>query len=431
VAALNLGATLILGLLVLATHLVSVMLAKAIRTYSRSRLEALCAARGHAERADEVVHFDERTERSAECLAVVTGLTLAAMLGVTADRIAPHFAAEAVVAIALAVGALGYVLAGVGGRIFAERVIDTLWPASPVLRTLTTPLTSGWTLVEHLARQFTRSSDMTPRPASVEVEVPADGDDDEDLEADLPEAARLLLQHAIELTRRDISEVMTPRSSIVSLPSSISARGAAHSFRETGLSRIPLFGENRDDIIGILYAKDLFPKMTEDSDPDAVIPRKLVRPAYCIPETKNAFELLNEFRSRRTQIAMVLDEYGGVSGLITLEDLLEQLVGVIDDEHDQPTPADYAVSVGPGRYQVDATLSLEHLNERLGLHLPTDADFLTLGGLAFHALGRLPEPGASFRQNGVEFTILEVADHTIRRVLVDLQPSATVGSSSP
>ncbi len=430
-AALNLGATLFLGLLVLAAHLVSVMLAKAFRTYSRSRLEALCAARGRPERADEVAHYDERTERAAESLAVVTGLTLAAMLGVTADRIAPHLAAEAVVAIALAVGALGYVLAGVGGRIFAEGVIDSLWPGCRFLRTVTAPFTAGWNLVEQLVRQFTRSSDKTPRPASVEVEIPADGDDPEDLEADLPDSARQLLQHAIELTRRDISEIMTPRASIVSIPSSISARGAAQTFRQTGLSRIPLFGENRDDIIGILYAKDLFPRMTEDGDPDSVIPRKLVRPAYCIPETKNAFELLNEFRSRRTQIAIVLDEYGGVSGLITLENLLEQLVGVIDDEHDPPTPADHVVSLGASRYQIDATMALEHVNERLGLHLPTDADYLTLGGLAFHALGRLPEPGASFRKDGVEFTILEVADHTIRRVLVDLQPSAAVGSTSP
>ncbi|WP_422929844.1 hemolysin family protein [Singulisphaera sp. PoT] len=428
-AALNWGATLILGLLVLAAHLVSVMLAKALRTYSRSRLEALCLARGNEARADEIAHQDVRTELSAETLAVVTGLTLAALLGVTVDRTAPHLANEAIIAIALMIGALGYVLAGVGGRIYAENVIYTLWPASPMLRTATTPLTLGWTLVERLARQLSRSYDVSPRPASVEVEVPAEGGEAEDLEADLPESARQMLQHAIELTRQDISEIITPRSSIVSLPSSISSRGAAATFSETGLSRIPIFGENRDDIVGILYAKDLFPRMTEASDPDTVVPRKLVRPAYCIPETKNAFELLNEFRSKRTQIAIVLDEYGGVSGLITLEDLLEQLVGVIDDEHDPPTPADVIIPVGPGRYEVDATLSLEHLNERLRLHLPTDEDFLTLGGLAFHALGRLPERGASFRQYGVEFTILEVADHTIRRVLVDLQPS-TVSSSS-
>jgi CBS domain containing-hemolysin-like protein len=221
---------------------------------------------------------------------------------------------------------------------------------------------------------------------------------------------------------------MTPSSHIVTLPSSISARAAARIFRETGKSRLPLYGESRDDVGGVLYAKDLFPRMTDAADPDAVVPRKIARTAYCVPETKNAYELLDEFRSKRTQIAIVLNEYGGVAGLITLEDLVEELVGAIDDEHDVPTPDDPVVPLGGSRYEVDATLDLESLNERLGLRLPTDGDFLTVGGFAFHELGRLPEAGASFRHEGIEFQIVEVVDHSIRRVRIDLQPAAAVGS---
>ena len=123
-----------------------------------------------------------------------------------------------------------------------------------------------------------------------------------------------------------------------------------------------------------------------------------MRPAYFVPETKNAFELLEELRTERRQIAIVLDEYGGVAGLVTLEDLLEELVGAIDDEHDIPTPADPVRQLGGSRYEVDATLPIESLNERLGLHLPTDGDYLTVGGLAFHVLGRVPEPGESFQR---------------------------------
>ncbi|MCA1685239.1 MAG: hemolysin family protein [Planctomycetia bacterium] len=238
-----------------------------------------------------------------------------------------------------------------------------------------------------------------------------------------------MLQHAVALTRRDVSELMTPRSQITTLPSSVSARSAAQVFRESGKSRVPLYGETRDDIVGILYAKDLFPRMTDVGDPDAVvIPRKLVRPAYCVPETKNAYDLLEEFRAKRTQIAIVLDEYGGVAGLITLEDLVEELVGAIDDEHDVPTPGDPVVPLGGSRYEVDAALDLETLNERLNLRLPTDGDFQTLGGFAFHELGHLPEPGATFRYGGMEFQVVEVADHSIRRVRIDLQPAAAVGS---
>jgi CBS domain containing-hemolysin-like protein len=429
VAGLNLGwTTLLLGFVVLVLHLVSVTLARALRTYSPSRLEELCAEHGLAALADEVADHDERTERSAETLAVVTGLLLAALLGATAGKVAPAMEVEAVLAIALAVGAAGYVLAGVVGRVFAEAVIVRLWPLSASLRALTSPLTLGARAVETLAFRLATPADTAPRPASVEVEITADGEHHDGGEPDLPESAHELLHNVVELTRRDVSEIMTPRSSMVALPSSISARGAAQVFRETGKSRIPVFGENRDDIIGILYAKDLFPIMTDEKNPDAIVARKLVRPAYCVPETKNALELLEEFRSRRIQLAIVLDEYGGVAGLVTLEDLIEQLVGAIDDEHDVPTLIDPVRPLGGTRYEADATVTLELLNERLSLHLPTDADFLTLGGLAFHALGRLPEPGASFRYDGVEFTVVEVADHSIRRLRLDLRPAAAVGT---
>ena len=426
---INLGWTVVVGVPVLALHLVSVTLTRALRTYSRSRLEDLCERLGHPGRADDVAHEDERTERSAEVLAVVTGLMLAALLGILIERLAPHLADKAVLAIALAVGAVGYVLAGVVGRVFAEQVIDRLWPAAPALRVVTSPLTFGTGQVEALVERFAQAPDSTPRPSSVEVEIPADSDHPDDDEIDLPESTRELLQHAVALTRRDVAELMTPRSQITTLPSSVSARAAAQVFRASGKSRVPLYGENRDDIVGILYAKDLFPRMTDADDPDAiVVPRKLARPAYCVPETKNAYDLLEEFRAKRTQIAIVLDEYGGVAGLITLEDLVEELVGAIDDEHDVPTPQDPVVPLGGSRFEVDASLDVESLNERLGLRLPTDGDFLTLGGFAFHELGRFPEPGASFRFDGIEFRIVEVADHSIRRVRIDLQPAATVGS---
>jgi CBS domain containing-hemolysin-like protein len=414
------------GVPILALHLASVTFTKALRTYSRSRLEEYCARRGRPGRADDVAHADDRTERSAETLAVVTGLALAALLGVSVDRHAPTLAAGSVLAIALALGAVGYMLSGVVGRVFAEPVIDALWAAASLLRMVTFPLTFGSRQVEGLVERMAHTDDSSRRPASVEVEIPADGDNPEDYEADLPDSTRELLQHAVALTRRDVAELMTPRALIVALASSVPARVAAQNFRETGKSRLPIYGENRDDIIGILYAKDLFPLLTDGADPDTVIPRALVRPAYFVPETKNAYDLLEEFRAKRTQIAIVLDEYGSVAGLITLEDLLEELVGAIDDEHDVPTPEDPVVPLGGVRYEVDGAISLEQLNERLNLRLPTDGDFLTVGGLAFHALGRLPEPGAKFHCEGIEFQILEVADHSIRRMRLDLRPAETI-----
>jgi CBS domain containing-hemolysin-like protein len=417
-----------LGVLVLGVHLVSVALTKALRSYSRSRLEELCLARGHSRRCDDVAHEDEATEYAAEVLAVFTGLLLAVVLAVLASASAPIQTGMPVVVSALFICVPGYFLAGAVGQVYAEGVIDRLWPLAGMLRVLIQPLTLVRRLSEATVARLARPGGRLPRPASVEVELPDGGDTADVVDAELPDSVRELIQQAIELTRRDVAELMTPRSAMITLPASVSAATAARAFRESGLSRIPVFGENRDDILGILYAKDLFPRMTDLGGSDAIVIRTLVRPAHCVPETKNAYELLDEFRSRRTQIAIVLDEYGSVAGLITLEDLLEELVGTIDDEHDVPSRADLLVSLGQTRYEVDATVELDLLNERLSLRLPTDGDFLTIGGLALHALGRVPEPGTRFQLSGVEFTVVEIVDHAIRRVRLELQPHEAVSS---
>ena len=321
-------------------------------------------------------------------------------------------------------------LAGVIGRVFAEQVIATIWPAAAFLRFVTSPLTWGSRQLETSVTNIARKKDDIPRPSSVEVEIPNDSDHPESEEIDIPDSTRELLEHAVTLTRRDVSELMTPRTSIQMLNSSASLKTAARLFRESGLSRIPLYGENRDDIVGILYLKDLFAKISEVANLDThVVLRDLARQAHGVPETKNAYELLEEFRAKRTHLALALDEYGGLAGLITLEDLLEEIVGPIDDEHDVLTPEEPVVRLDESSYEVDASLDLETLNDKLSLKLPTGGDFLTLGGLAFHILGRVPEPGASFRQDGIEFLVVKVVDHAIRRVRINVQPGGMIKAS--
>ena len=429
---MSLTGVLAAGLVLLALHLFAIAMTTALRSYSRSLLEERCERSGHAERAEEVAHLDVRTERSASALAVLSGLLLAGLGGLGVASWGSTAGIEGLIAIVLAIGLLGYVVAGAIGKVFAETIIDAAWPASGFIRTAALPLTFGIRQVERLI-EWSSETDETPhRPASVEVEISMSDEDapSEDEEPDLPEPVRHMLQRTVELTHTDVSELMTPRPMIVSLPSTATVDEAAATFRQTGLSRVPLFGANHDDIIGILYVKDLFARIAEVKDFAAVSPRQLVRPAYCIPESKNAFELLEEMRRARRQIAIVLDEYGGVAGLVTLEDLLEELVGAIDDEHDVPTPADPVRPLGDSRYEVDATFPVESLNERLKLHLPTDSEYLTVGGLAFHSLGRVPEPGETFRADGAQFTVVDVKDHRIRRLRVEVLGESAVETSS-
>jgi CBS domain containing-hemolysin-like protein len=420
-----------LGLAALVLHVVSIALAKALQSYSNSLLDERLRAHGRSGRAEAVKRFDTKTGQAAEALAVVTGLLLAALVGAGVGLTGSPPRVQFVISVVLLIGLLGYVIAGAIGKAFAEAVVDLLWPIAALVRAAAAPLTFGLRNIEYLVQRTSRGYGSVQRPANVQVEVPVERQaGDQGAKPDLPAPARVILQQAVVLTRTDIGELMTPRSSIVSLPSTVSAAEAAATFRRTGLSRVPIYSENRDDIVGILYAKDLFARMTDGRAAPWISPAELVRPAIFVPESKNALELLHEFRDQRRHAALVLDEYGGVAGLITLEDLLEELVGRIDDEHDSPAPADPVRELGDSRYEVDASLTLEELNERLGLRLPTGSEFHTVGGLVFHELGRLPAKGDTLNALGAAFVVVDVSDRTIRRLVIDLAPeSPAVGSA--
>ena len=411
-------------------HLVSIALTKALQSYSRSRLEERTEALNRPQRADEVAHLDHRTERAAEATAVLSGMFLAAAIGVATVQLQTPAAIVVLVCLVCALGVVGYVVAGVIGGVFAEPIIDTLWPMTAVLRATALPLTLAADLIASAVEWWSGSDKNGRRPASVEVEVPSESEDDEDHEPEIPERARDLLSSVVELTRTNVSEIMQPRSAIVELPDRVTAGEAAEEFRKTGRSRIPLYGSNRDDVVGVLLAKDLLNRMLVEQDASKVVPSAIARPVYRVPETKNAFQLLEEMRIRRAPMAIVLDEYGGVAGLVTIEDLLEQLVGPIHDEFDAPAPTDPIISIGGSKYEIDATVDLEDLNERFSVHLPTDDEYHTVGGLALHVLGRLPEPGASFRYAGLGFTVLEVSARSIRRLEMDLQPGSGDGPAA-
>lgn len=408
---------------VFCVHVAAIALHKALQTYSRSRLEELTDSRGRPERADDIAHLDARTERAAEAVAVATGLFLAVAAGLVLDR-QQTLTAEAELILVIALGGVGgYLAAGVFGRMYAESILDRAWPATPLLHIAGLPLTAAAAGLEMLVEWLVGGGESAARPASVEVEVPGEPEEDEDHEPDLPEQARDLMGNVVELTRTTASEIMLPRSAMVMLPAKATAAEAAETFRQTGLSRIPLYGKNRDDVVGTLLVKDLLDRMVAAAPGEDVVPARIAREAYCVPETKNAFQLLEDMRFLRAPMAVVLDEYGGVAGLVTMEDLVEQLIGPIHDEHDAPAGDDPVVPLGDSTFEVAGGVDLEELNERFGLHLPTDEEFQTIGGLALHALGRLPEPGATFRRNGVEFTIQAVDPRTIRRIRMDLSPA--------
>jgi magnesium and cobalt transporter len=211
-----------------------------------------------------------------------------------------------------------------------------------------------------------------------------------------------MLQGVLEVSETHVREIMVPRSHMVVLPQHEPLEALLKIIVDSGHSRFPVIGEDRDEVVGILLAKDLLKHFLEHEQGFEI--GRLMRPPVFIPESKRLNTLLTEFRESHYHMAIVVDEYGGVSGLATIEDVLEQIVGEIDDEHDREE-AQYIQEQGDGRYIVLALTRIENFNEFFGVELD-DEEYETVGGLVMHELGRLPRRGEQLEFQGFRFRVV-------------------------
>ncbi len=235
-----------------------------------------------------------------------------------------------------------------------------------------------------------------------------------DVQADgvIAEDTLRMLEGAIGVADMTVGEVMVARAQMVTLPADATLPELTRMVVESGHSRFPVHGEDRDEILGILLAKDLLRGVVADNDHTSI--HALLRPAVLIPESKNLNVLLREFRQSRNHMAIVIDEYGGVAGLVTIEDVLEQIVGEIDDEHDDAGDEGTLIAAqADGQFVVDALTPIDDFNERFGADFPDD-EYDTIGGLVTDAIGHLPEAGEELTLGRFTF---HVAKADARRLL--------------
>ena len=200
-----------------------------------------------------------------------------------------------------------------------------------------------------------------------------------------------MMEGAIAVADLTVGDVMVSRAQMVALPADGKFLDLMHAVVESGHSRFPVHGDDKDEILGVLLAKDLLRGVVADNGPGTV--RELLRPAVLIPESKKLNVLLREFRQSRNHMAIVIDEYGGVAGLVTIEDVLEQIVGEIDDEHDEAEDGSTLIAAqADGQFVVDALTPIADFNERFGADFDDD-EYDTIGGLVTNAIGHLPEAG--------------------------------------
>ncbi len=234
-----------------------------------------------------------------------------------------------------------------------------------------------------------------------------------DGELDIAEGSMIL--SILRLDDVQVQDIMTPRTDFDCLPSGTPVIDVVRCILDTGHSRLPIYRDTRDNIIGIAYAKDLLELLVDPAQHQVPVDT-VMRPPFFVPETKIVSELLQEFRARKNHIAIAVDEYGGTSGLATIEDILEEIVGDIEDEHDAPKEEEIH-PLGNSRYSLSGRACLEDLNE-LGIHLESD-EVDTLGGYLCLEAGHVPTAGETFAFDGWKFTIENADLKQIRRVLVE------------
>lgn len=359
-----------------------------------SRFRAEAAVRAGRRGADKLLAVSSDPTRYlnvALLVRVACEMAAAVLVTVVCVRHFEETWQAVLVAVAVMI-VVSYVAVGVSPRtIGRQHPLNTATAAAYVLLPLARVMGPIPALLILLGNALTPGKGFRQGPFASEAELRALVDLAES-ESLIEDEERRMVHSVFELGDTLVREVMVPRTELVAIERYKTIRQAMTLALRSGFSRIPVTGESEDDIVGIVYLKDLARRVHINRDAETDPVSSLMRPAFFVPDTKNAGDLLREMQRERNHVAVVIDEYGGTAGIVTIEDILEEIVGEITDEYDREVPP--VEELGEGRYRVTSRLDLGDLGELYGVDLD-DEDVETVGGLLAKTLGRVPIPGAS------------------------------------
>jgi putative hemolysin len=301
-----------------------------------------------------------------------------------------------------------------------EQVLDVLLPAFDFIARALRPMTRM--LIDIAGSRAERDA---PALATADVDAvpraPAAKEEEGDQGSISEEEGRELLQSIVDFTETLVREVMTPRLDIIAIHADATLNDLRNLFREEQYSRIPVYRKDLDDVVGIVYVKDLV-ALPPGAEPPLTT---LMRSAYMVPESKRVSELLKEMQRRQQQMAIVVDEYGGTAGLVTVEDLLEEIVGEIRDEYD--VESETVVEEDDGVFVFSGKVSVDEVMDRLGVEIEREG-FETLGGYLLSHLGRMPYVGETFEVDDLAAEVLEVERRRITKARIRRRAKATASA---
>ena len=399
---------------------------KALAGFSHHDLEQLAKSRRNESRAAEIFRDHDKAAEAAACLKYLciacAALALHNFIAVVMSdfpegrRLQAQWSWTLAATLGLWVSAVWTPRAA--AELWAEPFVLSTWPMWQAAKRVYSLI--GWapTVIRGVLYRMAGRQQTNRQQEELEDEIRtivAAGRQEGLLEDD----AREMIEGVFDLADADVVEIMTPRTDMDMLQNESPWDDVLEVVLKTEHSRLPVFGQNRDDVIGVLHIRDVLPVLVGKAEPPTDGLEPLLRPPFFVPESKPLDDLLEDFQQQRQHLAIVLDEYGGVSGLVTIEDVLEEIVGEIEDEYDEN--AEQEVKRLPdGSLDVLARTHVDELNEEFDLRFPEDEDYETIGGYVFSSLGRIPRVRDVVEAPGCKITVLETTRRSVVRVRLDL-----------
>jgi len=416
------------GLLVVV--LLSTAASFSLRLPSRARLAEKMERQGRKDELDHLLEHRVELLLAASTLRAVALLSFALIvLEVLRCRTGEFTFGTYVWAFVVAL--LGVLVFGVAipsawARYSGESLLITSLPVLHALRYVLYPVVAPLLALDWLVRRLAgvRDSDEENGAEDMEQQI-LDVVSEGEARGAVDEEEKEMIESVIEFRDTQVDQIMTPRTDISAVPKDVSFQQLKDLIREKGHSRVPVYEDTVDNIVGIIYAKDLL----QVADPDAFDATESMREPIYIPESKQLRDLLHEFQEGKGHMAIVLDEYGGTAGLATIEDILEELVGEIVDEYEAQEPEPLR-RIDASTVDVDARMPIDELNDELGINLPESEDYETIGGFVFSALGKIPQAGEECEHANVKIRVTDAGPRRINRLHLHIMPANANGKAA-
>jgi len=398
----------------------------AMRHLSRVQLTERLEKKG---KVDWIDRFSRLRDELIFCSAIVRVGAILALVLLIADIFGAAPQAEPVsqyatifITAALVIMIVGVAIPSAWARYGGIGFLAVTLPALFAMRYLLYPLLALEHLMDSLVRRLAGvplTSDKQSEVDQIEKEI-LEAVTEGELAGAVHEEDADMIESVMEFRDKDVAEIMTPRTEMQALPATSTLIEAKEFIVREGHSRIPVYVDNIDDIKGVLYAKDL---LTIEKH-EVFDPLKFMRKVPFVPETKRIPDLLAELKEKKVHLAIVVDEYGGTAGLVTIEDIIEEIVGEIADEY-EPAEPEPIQRIDAQTLDVDARVHIDELNEELHIELPEDKDYDTVGGFLFSEMGKIPVAGEEMHYQNVRFRILDAEERKINRLRVEIIPEKT------